>query len=390
MGYIVDESFGLQLLIMKSFGMFPSNSVSKMYGYVMYILTIWIFPFLVVAHATYDNQANIISISENWFFLPEMWVLIVKIIPFLNKKDEINDLMVRIQSGTFVPRLEKHQKIVKNCARECRNLFIYFCCCAFIAILFWAAKPFYDKAKTLPIEVFLPYEMSMDHPSYYPIFIYLVLSTTYGAFSNNSIDCLIAGLLHHLSGQIKILKHKLEHVGARADQMVLHMEDLREKEEVRNIIISKLLKECIDHYDDIIRYKHDLERIFTSVPFVNLVVGAIVICISCFQLLLFDPSSTNFLGMLEFLITIICQIYMYCHYGNQLRYQSSLIGTAAYMSDWYTFDLNSKKMLIILMERAQQPLFFNAGNILPLSMATFVSILRKAYSLLAVLKKFKG
>nr|CAH7768524.1 unnamed protein product [Callosobruchus chinensis] len=56
------------------------------------------------------------------------------------------------------------------------------------------------------------------------------------------------------------------------------------------------------------------------------------------------------------------------------------------MSKWYTYDRESKKAVLILMERAKRPIFVKAGKMLHLSLDTFSMILRNSYSLLAVLK----
>ncbi|RZC33174.1 7tm 6 domain containing protein [Asbolus verrucosus] len=69
-------------------------------------------------------------------------------------------------------------------------------------------------------------------------------------------------------------------------------------------------------------------------------------------------------------------------------FMSNSITTAIYMSNWYEYDINSKKALIVLMERSQKPMIVTAGKILDLSLVTFTTILRRAYSLLAVLKNY--
>ncbi|XP_064212296.1 odorant receptor 85b [Tribolium castaneum] len=65
------------------------------------------------------------------------------------------------------------------------------------------------------------------------------------------------------------------------------------------------------------------------------------------------------------------------------------ITTSVYMGKWYKYDVKSRKALILLMERSKKPTIVTAGKILDLSLETFTNILKRSYSLLAVLKTKK-
>ncbi|CAH1374448.1 unnamed protein product [Tenebrio molitor] len=60
--------------------------------------------------------------------------------------------------------------------------------------------------------------------------------------------------------------------------------------------------------------------------------------------------------------------------------------SAIYMSKWYDYTPQSKKALLILMERCKRPINITAGKVLEVSLETFILILKRSYSLLAVLK----
>jgi hypothetical protein len=44
------------------------------------------------------------------------------------------------------------------------------------------------------------------------------------------------------------------------------------------------------------------------------------------------------------------------------------------MSEWYIYDVKSKKALITLMERSKQPITVAAGKLVELSLITFVTV----------------
>ncbi|RZC41685.1 7tm 6 domain containing protein, partial [Asbolus verrucosus] len=65
---------------------------------------------------------------------------------------------------------------------------------------------------------------------------------------------------------------------------------------------------------------------------------------------------------------------------------SNTLTTSIYMGNWYEYDTKSKKVLLILMERSKVPMKVTAGKLLDLSLETFTTVLKRSYSLLAVLK----
>ncbi|XP_045483689.1 odorant receptor Or1-like [Harmonia axyridis] len=389
----IQESFSLNLKLMKLNGYDPiklgKNCWYDVYGNILYIFSAWLFSILAALVPTQKENLNMDILFDTLYLLPQMMILTVKVVPFLYRKQKVNNLLNRFYKDDFLPKLPEHEAIVENCSRECKNLSAFFIYSSSVSWLLWVTKPFYTNEQILPYEIYLPFEMSTGNFVYYIIYLYISLSVLYGATSNSSIDCLISGMIYHASGQIKILKDKLSNVGRRADDYVSHIQNEKEKKKSRNVFISRRMRENLDHYDNIISFVKELENVFTSTPFIQLCVGTIVICLTCFRMIYIDPISTNFFFLVLFCITIVFQIYMFCHFGNELNYESSSIGNAIYMSDWYTFDSEARRMVLMLMERAKKPLIFKAGNLLPLSIGTFVSIMETTYSLLAVLQNRK-
>ncbi|RZB40583.1 7tm 6 domain containing protein [Asbolus verrucosus] len=69
--------------------------------------------------------------------------------------------------------------------------------------------------------------------------------------------------------------------------------------------------------------------------------------------------------------------------------ESNNLTKAIYMSQWYEYDVKSRKALIILMESSQKPVIVTAGKILDVSLETFGIVLKRSYSLLALLRNYQ-
>lgn len=93
-----------------------------------------------------------------------------------------------------------------------------------------------------------------------------------------------------------------------------------------------------------------------------------------------------------YLIAMLSEIYLYCHFGTELYeevylhnilikllvhcllLQSITITDAIYMGNWYNYSIKSRKSLILLMERAKKPVVVTCGKILDLSLITFTMV----------------
>lgn len=65
---------------------------------------------------------------------------------------------------------------------------------------------------------------------------------------------------------------------------------------------------------------------------------------------------------------------MYCYFGHSVTDKCDKVAKAAYMSAWYGYPLRQQKYFILILARAQQPLFFTALDIADCSLDTFKQV----------------
>ncbi|KAL6429173.1 hypothetical protein ACFW04_008131 [Cataglyphis niger] len=92
------------------------------------------------------------------------------------------------------------------------------------------------------------------------------------------------------------------------------------------------------------------------------------------------------IGLVTYMCCMTYQIFIFCWHGNELHLHSIRIVTAAYSSNWFSNTKGFKRSLQIIMMRAHRPFTLTAGNIMLLSLDTFVEILRMSYSIFTVLQ----
>nr|XP_015839897.1 PREDICTED: odorant receptor Or1-like [Tribolium castaneum] len=237
------------------------------------------------------------------------------------------------------------------------------------------------EGRNLPLEIWVPVDFTENTELYCFAYIYVVLGVAAGALSNGVIDPLIAGLASHATTQLKILKNNLQFLSEDADQVIA-------QQLTKARIIQDKIRFCIIHHNAILDFVDYYENVYSGIVFSQFIASVFVICLACFYLSIVEPFSVIFFAMVIFLVTVLSQIFLYSYYGTLLFEENNTLTNAVYMGQWYTYDVTSRKALIILMERSKRPMTVRAGKVLDLSLETFTTILRRAYSLLAVLKNY--
>ncbi|KAJ3666964.1 hypothetical protein Zmor_002380 [Zophobas morio] len=149
------------------------------------------------------------------------------------------------------------------------------------------------------------------------------------------------------------------------------------------------IKNCIRHHQTIINFVYEYQNAsqwWFSVSFRKAHslsdYSASKSVKSTLELDIYFLIAMNYLSLLFF------QIFFYCYYGTLLIEESKTLPTAVYMSRWYEYNIQTKKTLNILMERSKRPMVVTAGKLFDLSLDTFTTVLKRAYSLVAVLGNY--
>nr|XP_012222757.1 PREDICTED: odorant receptor 67a-like [Linepithema humile] len=69
-----------------------------------------------------------------------------------------------------------------------------------------------------------------------------------------------------------------------------------------------------------------------------------------------------------------------CYSGQRLMDESQNIFDRAYATEWYNFSPRIKSLLIITLYRSSVPCILKAGNMVPLSVTTYASVVRMGMS----------
>lgn len=80
------------------------------------------------------------------------------------------------------------------------------------------------------------------------------------------------------------------------------------------------------------------------------------------------------MGMASYFLAILFQLFIYCWHGNEVLVESQNVTTAICQSNWLSLDNNSRRMLLLIIQRADKPIRFTAGKFAYLTMETFTTV----------------
>jgi hypothetical protein len=86
---------------------------------------------------------------------------------------------------------------------------------------------------------------------------------------------------------------------------------------------------------------------------------------------------------------VLVRLFVICFYGNEIEHNSQNFLDDVYETDWIAADIKSKRNLLIIQENLKKADKVRAAGFLKINNEIFLSVMKAAYSMLAVLKQVK-
>nr|WCC57423.1 odorant receptor 26 [Papilio glaucus] len=126
--------------------------------------------------------------------------------------------------------------------------------------------------------------------------------------------------------------------------------------------------------------------LLSPVMFLYVVMCSSMLCFSAYQLTT-ATNTTQKLLMAEYLIFGIMQLFLFCWHSNDVTVKSENVMLGPYESEWWTASPTQRKNIIILAGQLSRVHTLTAGPFTDLTLSTFVTILKGAYSYYTLLRK---
>ncbi|XP_038121708.1 uncharacterized protein LOC6045479 isoform X3 [Culex quinquefasciatus] len=179
--------------------------------------------------------------------------------------------------------------------------------------------------------------------------------------------------------QFRVVQHQLELL----DQEVSSKPEYSDEPASENSRVLHQLKLIADRHGQAIEIAHVMSSLFVPNVFTCYTIAAIKLGLTC--LIILEAKIFVKLIFIFGSLGIVTEIFVYSYGGSKLMEESQNVGRSAYHFPWYRYDKNVRKLVQLMMIRAQRPSrveipFFEA------TIATFGMIIRTAGSYMTLVQ----
>uniref|UniRef100_A0A1A9WB04 Odorant receptor n=1 Tax=Glossina brevipalpis TaxID=37001 RepID=A0A1A9WB04_9MUSC len=199
--------------------------------------------------------------------------------------------------------------------------------------------------------------------------LYDVISMTITCTSNCTLDMYFCYLLKHNAACFRMVSLRLEKLGYSSEDATTNLKEI--------IIIHNKLQSMSSHCERIVSYPILSQILFSS----------LVLCFSIYRLqtISFVETPFDFLSVFQYMWVMAAQIYLPCHYCNELTVESTALNTAIYDCNWINMTAAERKTILLFMIYLRRPVVLRAGHFFEIGLPIFTKTMNNAYSLFALL-----
>ncbi|XP_055841515.1 odorant receptor 94a-like [Episyrphus balteatus] len=377
----------LSIGILKLFGLWrldnKYNSFYRIYTYFLHFITTFLTTTLM--WTSVFKAKNFEEFTEPLYMALTMFGLSVKVINILNLNKLVVNFLKQLEDDQhFRVKNPEELKILKKSLRILYGVVVFYTSAAFAIIVFGFSVAAYGKERVLVYPAWMPFDYQCNSKNYMLAYFHQLVGMVVACLANTSLDMLQCYLLHSVSLIYLIVGHRLTALGK-------DLNNFSNNFEVNKIILDDL-RDIIKVHNLAKKLTVDCERFLSKPIFTQILLSAFVLCFTGYRLtfMSFRDNPGRFIIMMDYLFVISLQIYLPCHYGNQVTIEAGKLSAALYTSNWTYFPMKSKKIICLYMELLKEPISVKAGGFFQIGIPTFGKTLNNAYSFFAVLIRMKS
>ncbi|XP_059055539.1 odorant receptor 46a-like [Achroia grisella] len=361
------------------------------------IIILWLVCFLpIVGEIVYllKPKENIGDIAEGlYLFLSEVYTYF-KIVVFWLNKDKVMNLIQYLYCEEFKPIEAEHKEFIRKSIRTARWVMTYYTIMCVGAVSVGIIMPITENFDILPTNVEYPYFNVYTSPAYQILYVHHIYYKPATCIIDGVMDTILASFISSTIGQIEILAFNLRNFDVVAERRRKRAINERKATGAfsKDYHIHTVLRDCIIHHNSIIRYVSMIENAFSLASVLQFMLSVMVLCLVGVQFLSIENPSSHPMQIMWMAIYLTCmlfEVFIYCWFGDELIWKSIDLRHAAFEGPWLNASPETRKYIIIFLERCKRPLTVTAGKIFILSLDTYTILINWAYKAFAVMSNMK-
>ncbi|XP_071641861.1 odorant receptor 10-like isoform X1 [Temnothorax longispinosus] len=229
-----------------------------------------------------------------------------------------------------------------------------------------------DRNQSRPRFFVIEIELRLNKDEYFlPIFGYISVLAVVSIMITASVDTMHIACASHACSLFAAVSKQIEYINIYSS-----------KKEYRQY---KQYISYIQKYQLAIKFVDILNSSYQvyALTFLIIVIGTMT-AIGLRILYILDQLETVIKFVLILMVSL-SSLLITCYSGQRIVDESQNIFYGVYAAEWYKFSPRLKYLLKITLYRSSKPCELKAGNMIPLSLATYATVLQMAWSYYRVL-----
>nr|QNS36196.1 olfactory receptor 2 [Mythimna separata] len=151
-------------------------------------------------------------------------------------------------------------------------------------------------------------------------------------------------------------------------------------------VAMKRLKDCHRRHVELVKFARLFDSCLSPIMLLYMFVCSVMLCVTAYQITIETNPMQRFLTT-EYLVFGVAQLFIYCWHSNDVLFASDNLMRGPYESIWWTKSVKYRKDLYLLVAQFNKTVVFSAGPFTMLTVATFINILKGAYSYYTLLSQ---
>ncbi|XP_054737787.1 odorant receptor 42a-like [Anastrepha obliqua] len=187
-----------------------------------------------------------------------------------------------------------------------------------------------------------------------------------------------------LVAHLRVLNDRIVRLGSACEFEYEYMNESHKEMEHH-----QQLAECVRDHKECMRFYNCIRPPIAATIFIQFVSTALALCTSAAAFVSEDFSLLQLMKFFLYSVVVLFEIAPCCWFMDEALAQMHKLTNSLFSCRWYEQDHKFRRSLIIFMQRSQVADKILAGNIAPVSLDTFVKIIKFAFSLFTLLKQLK-
>ncbi|CAL1673765.1 unnamed protein product [Lasius platythorax] len=387
------REYNINRLLLSSTGLWPfqSSFARNSLRTFCFLLEISYCPFEILL--LYDHWDNAQTIFEGCYQMVLTASFLVRMANEFLNHDKLRRLYETIDEHWEIFTSDLEVQVLKDYSMLSRKFTKYYSMLMYLLMSGFVVLPltpmFLDivlplnesRPRFLAIEV----EFRVNKDEYFfPIFCYTTALIVVGISIMVGVDAMHITCTAHACSLFAAVSKQIESIILKTDnnneicKYEHHMNttlDMSSEEMVFREYIT-----CLKKHQLAIEFVDILESSYQGLSLILLILGVATLSVIGIRIVYVLDQLGEIARFMFIIVGALLTLLIVCYSGQKLMDESQNVFHQAYATKWYDFSPRLKSLLIILLYRSNISCGLKAGNIVPLSIATYAAMVRMGMS----------